>query len=223
MLYRPEDFEPVTEEWDEGGVRAAVARIVADVDEAYRRQPLWPPPADSPVASGRPEPSLHAGAPGVVWALDALARRGHAESKLDLPAVAVAALEAWRASPVVFPELDDLPQRESSLLAGQAGILLVAWLLTGEPRLADDLHELVRANVDADEIDELMWGTGGHSSRRPRSEIAPAKSAGATRAGTARRPCSRDATRTVCGHSGASRTRATSGRCMGSSATSGRS
>ena len=161
MLYRPEDFEPVTAEWDESGVRAAVLRIVADVEEAYRRRPLWPPPPDSPVASGRPEPSLYAGAPGVVWALDALAGRGHAEPKLDLPAVAVGALEAWRASPAVFPGLDDLPQRESSLLAGRAGVVLVAWLLTGEPGLADDLHQLVRANIEADDVDELMWGTAG--------------------------------------------------------------
>ena len=102
MLYRPEDFEPVTDEdWDESRVRAAIARIVADADAAYGRQRLWPAPPDSPVAPGRPEPSLYAGAPGVVWALDALERRGHAESALDLPAVALEALEAWRAEPVV--------------------------------------------------------------------------------------------------------------------------
>lgn len=161
MLYRPEDFEPVTAEpWSEERVREEIGRIVADGDEAYHRQPLWPPPPDSPVASGRPEPSLYAGAPGVLWALDALQRRGHAESALDLPTAALEALEAWRAGPVVFPGLD-LPQRESSLLAGEAGVLLVAWALTQRPELADDLHARVRANVDEDEADELMWGTAG--------------------------------------------------------------
>ena len=159
-LYRPDDFEPVTAEWDEGGVRGAIARIVTEVGEAYRRQPLWPPPSDSPVASGKPEPSLYAGAPGLVWALDALARRGHAETTLDPAAIALDALDAWRESPVIFPGLD-LPQRESSLLAGEAGVLLVAWTLTNRPDLADDLHVLVRANIDADDIDELMWGTAG--------------------------------------------------------------
>ena len=60
MLYRPEDFEPVTDErWEESRVRAAIARIVADVDEAYRRQRLWPAPPDTPVAPGRPEPTLY--------------------------------------------------------------------------------------------------------------------------------------------------------------------
>ena len=161
MLFRPEDFEPVTDErWEESRVRAAIARIVADVDEAYGRQRLWPAPPDTPVAPGRPEPTLYAGAPGVVWALDALQRRGHAESGLDLPEVALAALEAWRESPVVFPGMD-LPERDSSLLSGEAGVLLVAWSLTERPELADDLYARVRANAHADELDELMWGTPG--------------------------------------------------------------
>ena len=161
MLYRPQDFEPVTTDWDERDVRAAIARIVADVDAAHGRQALWPPPDDSPAGPERPEPSLYAGAPGLLWALDALARREHAESELDLPALAVQALAAWRESPLFFPDYADLPQRESSLLAGEAGVVLVAWLLTGSPSYADDLLGLVRANIDADEIDELMWGTAG--------------------------------------------------------------
>jgi lantibiotic modifying enzyme len=161
MLHRPEDFEPVTEDWDEAGVRSAIARIVAHADAAHRRQPLWPPPDDSPVAPGKPEPSLFAGAPGIAWALDALQRRGHAETTLDPAAVALEALAAWRAEPVFFAGYEDLPQRESSLLSGEAGVLLVAWTLTERPELADDLHALVRANIDADEIDELMWGTAG--------------------------------------------------------------
>jgi lantibiotic modifying enzyme len=161
MLYRPDDFDPVTEEaWDESRVRAGIARIVADAEEAYRRQPLWPAPDDSPVASGGPEPSLYAGAPGVLLALDALQQRGHGESALDLPSVALEALAAWRANPVVFPGMD-LPQRESSLLAGEAGVLLVAWSLSRRQELADDLHARVRANVDEDEVDDLMWGTAG--------------------------------------------------------------
>ena len=162
MLYRPEDFEPVTEEpWDESRIRAAIGRIVADVDAAHRRQPLWPPPDDAPAGPDQPEPSLYAGAPGLLWALDALARREPGQSELDLPALAIQALDAWRASPPFFPDYADLPHRESSLLAGETGVLLVAWLLTRSLPYADDLLELVRANIDADEIDELMWGTAG--------------------------------------------------------------
>jgi lantibiotic modifying enzyme len=162
VLFRPEAFEPVgAEPWDDRRVREAIGRIVADADEAHRRRPLWPPPPDSPLGTDRPEPSLYAGAPGVVWALAALAQRGHAETALDLPAVALEALETWRAAPVFFPHVADLPQRESSLLAGDAGVVLVAWTLTGRPELADDLHRRVRANIDADDIDDLMWGTAG--------------------------------------------------------------
>ncbi len=162
MLFRAEHFEPLTETpWDDTRVRAAIDRIVADVDSAYERQPLWPPPPDTPAAPGRPEPTLYAGAPGVAWALDELGRRGHAETTLDPAAVALAALEAWREEPVVFPGYADLPQRESSLLAGEAGVLLVAWMLTERPELADDLHTRVRANIGADDLDELMWGTAG--------------------------------------------------------------
>src|SRR4029079_9080948 len=41
MLFRPEDLEPVTDEqWDEGRVRAAIARIVTDADETYGRATL---------------------------------------------------------------------------------------------------------------------------------------------------------------------------------------
>ena len=162
MLYRPEDFEPLAEEpWEESRVLAAIGRIVADVDAAHRRQALWPPPDNSPVGPDLPEPSLHAGASGLLWALDALARREHGESQLDLPALAAQTLDAWRANPPFFPDYTDLPHRESSLLAGEAGVLLVAWLLTRSPVYADDLLELVHANIDADEIDELMWGTAG--------------------------------------------------------------
>ena len=47
MLFRPEDFEPVTDErWEESRVRAAIARIVADVDDAYGQQHLWPAPRE---------------------------------------------------------------------------------------------------------------------------------------------------------------------------------
>ena len=129
-------------------MRAAIARIVADADEAYRRQRLWPAPPDSPVAPGRPEPSLFAGAPGVVWALDALQRRGHAESGLDLPEVALAALEAWRASPVVFPGMD-LPGGTPAALGrgGRPPRCLVADRAASE--LADDLCARVHANVHA--------------------------------------------------------------------------
>ncbi len=50
--------------------------------------------------------------------------------------------------------------RESSLLCGETGILLVAWRLAPSAELADILLERVRANV-TNEADEVMWGTPG--------------------------------------------------------------
>ena len=180
MLYRPEDFEPVTAEWDEGGVRAAVLRIVADVEEAYRRRPLWPP---------HPTRRWHRGVGAVppcrragrcLGALDALAGRGHAEPKLDLPAVAVGALEAWRASPAVFPARRPAAAR---VLAPRRPSRRRARRLAAHRRARPGRRPApARArDVHADEIDELMWGTAGTSLPPPRSGIAPARSAGRTR------------------------------------------
>ena len=50
--------------------------------------------------------------------------------------------------------------RESALLAGETGILLVAFRLTSGSDLAETLHTRVRENVD-NEADEIMWGSPG--------------------------------------------------------------
>ena len=91
MLYDPAQFEPLTDEpWDEGRVRDAIAAIVADVDAAFDAAALWPAEEwDSDGWGSRlPLKDLYVGAAGVIWALDALMRRGHAETSLDLGAAA---------------------------------------------------------------------------------------------------------------------------------------
>ena len=104
---------------------------------------------------------MYAGAAGVAWALDALRRRGHAETSLDLAAVAARGLERWRAEGEVSGESVVLaPPVESSLLSAETGILLVAWRLAPSAELADTLLDRVRANVD-NEAEELMWGSPG--------------------------------------------------------------
>ena len=161
MLYRPEAFEPLTDEpWDARRVRAAVRRIVARTDHAFDRVELWP--ADEWDAWRAPTPlkTLYAGAAGVVWALDRLRERGLAETGLELASVAEATLEAWRREPD-FTRDTELPERkECGLLSGEAGILLVAWRVTGARVLADDLYARVRANV-VGEAEDVMWGTPG--------------------------------------------------------------
>jgi lantibiotic modifying enzyme len=161
VLYRPEQFEPLTDEaWDEASVREAIRAVVADADAAFDPEGLWPAHDWDGWQARLPLKNLYLGAAGVVWALDALRRRGHAETRLDLASAAVRALERWRAEPDVMAGVDPPFPPAASLLCGESGPLLVAWRLTQARRLADDLLDLVRANV-ANEAEELMWGAPG--------------------------------------------------------------
>ena len=161
-LFEPDFFEPLTDEaWDEARVRSAIEEIVADADTVYDARELWPVTDEwDNWGSRMPLKHLYVGAAGVVWALRELERRGHASSKLDLAAAARRALELWRAEPGVLTNLETPEPADASLLMGEAGILLVAWLTRPEDALADRLHGLVLSNRD-NEADELMWGAPG--------------------------------------------------------------
>lgn len=162
MLYLPEAFEPLTDEaWDEPRVRDRIAAIVADTDEAFDPDGLWPANEWDAWQSETPLKDLYCGAAGVVWALDALRRRGHTETRIDLAAAAMRALELHRESPDLAGMAEDLPEpAASSLFCGETGILLVAWRLAPSAEIADTLLERVRENVD-NEAEELMWGSPG--------------------------------------------------------------
>jgi Lanthionine synthetase C-like protein len=162
MLYRPEAFEPLTdEEWDERRIRAAIRAIVADTDAALRGPKLlWPADHWDRWRATSPLKDVYCGAAGVLWALADLRERGHAESTLDLGDLSRRVLERHR----VRPDLagwNDLPEpRDSSLLGGAAGILLCAFRLAPDTELANELLGHVRANA-ANEADEVMWGSPG--------------------------------------------------------------
>jgi Lanthionine synthetase C-like protein len=161
VLYRPEAFERLTDEpWDEGRVRAAIQRIVDDADDSYDPDGLWPAHEWDVWQTPLPLKSLYVGAGGVVWALDALRRRGHAETKLDLASTAAHVLELWRAKPDLMEGMVLPSTPASSLLCGESGLLLVAWRLAPSGDLADALLARVRENVD-NEFEELMWGSPG--------------------------------------------------------------
>jgi hypothetical protein len=159
VLYDPAGFEPLTEEsWDAARVRDGIAAIVTDAEAAFDPAALWPAHEWDGYNAALPLKNLYLGAAGVVWALDELRRRGLAEPTLDLPAIAIDALERWREEPD-YVEGEVLPEPpESGLLTGETGILLVACLL-GHP-LEDDLRRRIRANL-ANEAEDLMWGTPG--------------------------------------------------------------
>lgn len=162
MLYRPEAFEPLTDEsWDEERVRRRIRAIVADTDEALRgRRLLWRADDWDRWHGTSPMKNLYVGAAGVLWALDELRRRGHVETKLDLADLAVRNLELFRARPDFMKGMKLPTPRESSLLEGETGTLLIAWRLAPSDELADDLLARVRANVE-NEAEEVMWGTPG--------------------------------------------------------------
>jgi hypothetical protein len=159
VLYDPAAFEPLTDErWDEARARDGIHAIVADADAAFVPDELWPAHEWDGWQAAVPMKNLYVGAAGVVFALDELRQRGLAETKLDLPAVALQALERWRTEPD-YMEGETLPKPpESGLLTGETGILLVACRLGH--RLEHDLTARIRANL-ANEAEDLMWGTPG--------------------------------------------------------------
>ena len=158
MLYEPAQFEPLTDEpWDPARVADAIATIVADADAAFDSAALWPAHEWDGWEEPLPLKTLYVGAAGVIWALDALRRRGHAETSLDLADAALRTFELKRAEPDFTADEHYHP---AALLAGETGPLLVAFRLASDPALADDLHALVRANV-ANPTDDVMWGAPG--------------------------------------------------------------
>jgi len=158
MLYEPTRFDALIDEpWVPARVADAIAAIVADADTAFDATTLWP--AEEWDARGKPLPlsGLYAGAAGVIWALDELRKRGHAESSRDLAAAVVRAVALERATPD-FSE--DEHYRPGALISGESGALLAAFRLTSDPALADDVHALVRDNVD-NPTDDISWGAPG--------------------------------------------------------------
>jgi lantibiotic modifying enzyme len=161
-LYRPDAFEPLTDEpWNSERVRAAIRAIVADTDTSLRGPKLlWRADSWDNWQATSPMKNLYVGAAGVLWALDELGRRGQAETALDLGGLALRNLELFRARPDIPKFMKQSPLAESGFLTGESGILLVAYRVAPSDELADDLLARVRANVDND-AEEVMWGAPG--------------------------------------------------------------
>jgi lantibiotic modifying enzyme len=160
MLYRPEHFEPLTDEpWNEERVRERIRAIVADADAAYSPETLWRAHRWDVWGTEAPLKNLYIGAAGVVWALASLRRRGYGGA-LDLAAASERTLELWRKRTDFERGLTLPPQAKSALLTGESGILVVAWDLTRRREHADALFDHVAANV-ASETEDLMWGSPG--------------------------------------------------------------
>ncbi len=141
-------------------MREAIRDIVADADAAYGDGALWP--ADEWDAWQTPTPlkALYVGAAGVVWALDALRRRGHAETRLDLAAAARSTLERWSSEPDLMRGVELPEPARAGLLSGQAGILAVSYRVDPSDEVADELFERARENVRSTATG-VMWGSPG--------------------------------------------------------------
>jgi hypothetical protein len=147
VLFSPDAHEPIVQiSWNDARTRDAIRTIAADADSALDPEGLT---------------DLYDGAAGVLWALDTLQRRGYVDVQSDLAEASRRALERHRARPD-YAEWDVAlpPQAQSSLVSGEAGVLLVAWQLDRDEELADALHALVLANV-GNETNEWMWGPPG--------------------------------------------------------------
>jgi lantibiotic modifying enzyme len=188
VLYDPTQFERLTAEpWNPARVEDAIVAIVADADAAFHSEMLWPAHEWDGWEEPLPLKSLYLGAAGVIWALDALRRSGHAETSLELAAASLRTLELKRAAPDLTADEHYHP---AALLCGETGPLLVAFRLASDPALADDLHALVRDNV-TNPTDDVMWGAPGtllaalamgEWTAEPRWEEAARESAAALRA-----------------------------------------
>jgi Lanthionine synthetase C-like protein len=158
LLYEPTQFDSLIDEpWAPARVEDAIAAIVADADAAFDQAGLWPAHEWDGWEEPLPLKNFYVGAAGVIWALDALRRRGYAETSLDLAAASLRTLELERAEPGYTADEHYHP---AALLCGETGPLLVAFRLASDPAFADDLHALVRANV-ANPTDDISWGAPG--------------------------------------------------------------
>ncbi|HUJ55279.1 MAG TPA: LanC-like protein [Gaiellaceae bacterium] len=187
-LYEPTQFDvPSDEPWAPARVEDAIAAIVSDADAAFDRDWLWPVDEWDGREQPRPLKNLYNGAAGVIWALDALRRSGHADTSLDLACAALRTLALEGATPDFTADEHFHP---AALLCGVTGPLLAAFRLTSDRALADELHALVRANVD-NPTDDISWGAPGtllvaaalgEQTHEPRWEAAARESAAALRA-----------------------------------------
>ena len=148
-LYRPDAFEPLTDTpWSENRVREGIREIVADAETALRGPKLfWRASEWDGWHGTSPMKNLYVGTAGVLWALDRLQRAGDAQTTLDLPELAARNVELFRERPDFMKGMKLPTPREAALLTGETGILPTACRLARK-EYADDLHALVRANVD---------------------------------------------------------------------------
>ena len=146
MLFTPESHEPITERaWDEAWVQGRIEAIADDAEAALGDEGLWPEHPLDHVEGEDARMGIYLGAAGVAWALGQLGRP-RPELVRDLHA-------RYLADP-------DWPGVVPGYLIGEAGILLVSYLLEPSDETAALLARAIDANR-ANETVELLWGPPG--------------------------------------------------------------
>ena len=163
MLYRPEDFEPLTDEpWDEERIRAGIREIVADTDAALRGPKLlWRADDWDRWRATSPLKDLYCGAAGVLWALADLRERGHAETRW-ISAISRSACSngtgrglTWRAGRTFRSPAS---RRSSSGETGHPPRRVPA---RADLRARGRRSTRASARTSHNEADEIMWGSPG--------------------------------------------------------------
>lgn len=158
MLFDPTAHEPLTERpWDPAAARAAIAAVVADAEEAFDPDRLWPPHPLDELEEGESICGLYLGASGVIWALDRLERLGAVELRRDWAPVAASLPERYAAEAASGRLLGGAVP---SLWVGEAGILLVAHALAPAAEHERQLQDAIRRNAE-NATRELLWGSPG--------------------------------------------------------------
>lgn len=155
MLFDPARHEPLAAlPWDAARAHAAIATIVADIEQHADPVRGWPVhPLDDVEAPATGVKSLYLGASGVVWSLWYLARAGAVTLRVD-PVERVGRLHAdYLAEP-------DTGSVVPSYFLGEVGVLLVDWRITGSHAAADRLVAAIRENIP-NPTNEALWAAPG--------------------------------------------------------------
>ena len=141
-------------EWDAGKARAAMAAIVADVEDAMNGDVTWPwHPLDEGKEPEPPPKCIYLGASGMLWSTWYLQRAGAVSLRTDPAALIDRVHQAYLALP-------DTGEVVPSYFLGEAGILLVRWRLTGSADAADALYASIERNIP-NPTNEALWAAPG--------------------------------------------------------------
>jgi hypothetical protein len=162
-LYEPERHEALIDaQWNEPRARAALDRIVADTNDTFDKDKLWPVhPLDlSPERAPGALKVLYYGAAGVIWALNYLDQIGAAPLHRDyspaLRELAARNREDIRNNAALREYLGN---ELASYMLGEAGILMVQWKLAPSDDLLERLYAFNQEKIG--DPRGLAWGGAG--------------------------------------------------------------